>query len=216
MTFRHLIGLAAVGLMTTACQPVSFRLNGIVHGINDGDTLLLTSDFHNGTPEDTLIVKNGKFGMLQKTDSTRISMIYLKGHPETNAIFFIEPEDVTVELSTEYGKSRVSGSRVNNEFQSMSDKVLAYSEQISKLTEQAYTEGLTPEQQVTLISETERLTSEMMLTIVTTAERNIDNELGYFIVVNYQDEEYFPMEKKKELIARMPPHLQQRANSILR
>lgn len=216
MTIRQFIGLAAVGLMATACQPDSFRLNGIVHGINDGDTLFLTRDFRSGTPQDTLVVSNGKFAIHSRTDSTSICMIYQKDHPETNAIFFVEPEEITVELSTEYGKSRVSGSKVNNEFQAMSDNVLSYSTQINKLTEQAYQEGLTPEQQVTLIAETERLYSEMMLTIVTTAERNIDNELGFFIVTNYQDEDHFPLEKRQELIAKMPAAMQLRAREELK
>lgn len=208
-----LLGLVTAGIIATGCQPDFYRINGIAQEISDGDTLLLSTDFRHATPSDTIIVNNGHFIYQAHTDSTRISMIYLKHAPQICTIFFAEPnEDITIELTQDPKRCRVSGSVVNNAYQLMADKIQTYNEQISKTIEQAYAKPqLTIRQQKALLAEVKRLDTAIQQTIIETAEQNLDNELGLFLINNYINPEMLPDDRREELINMMPTHMRQRA-----
>ena len=204
-----ILGLAAVAMLATSCQQNSYRIRGEVKDIPDGDTLFLTQDLNDGTPTDTIIVKRGKFSISGPVDSTYLCMVYWKNNPEASVSFFIEPGNIHINMNSRPGFSRVSGTQINNEWQNMNDTLIFMGNQMQDIATKAYTEGMAPEEQEAAQAKIAELSMLMNGKIISTLEKNIDNELGFFLLTNFQDEA-LGNAKRRELISKMPEAMRQR------
>ena len=131
--FQTSILFSAFALALIGCQSKSFQINGTVEGIENGDTLYLTSDMETGVPQDTLIVEDGKFSLSGETDSVYLCMIYSATRNEVNIPFFMEPGNIRITLIDKPGASRVSGTNANEEWQRLNDSVMVIGKEINKI-----------------------------------------------------------------------------------
>ena len=201
--------LLAIVVATTACQSKSYRIEGTAEGLVDGDTLYLTDDMMNGTPFDTLVIKDGKFSYESETDSVRFVMLYSSRHNDINIPFFIEPGTIKLKLSNNPQTSRASGTVVNDGYQELTDTIVKTGLQINRIATELYGGKLSAEEQKAKAAEIERFNGVFDKAIVNCAEKNIDNELGCFILTYYTDN-IIDDEAMPRLIGKLPEKFRKR------
>lgn len=217
MKIKHIIGLATLGLMLTACQSKSFKISGTVNGLHDGDTLFLTTDLYRGTPRDTILVKDSQFSYTGETDSTYQCMIYSSKNHSLNCPFFLEPGDIQIKLTGNVRTTRVSGTLVNDQWQVLNDSSLVYGDRIQEIASHSFASNLSQQRQKVAMDQILLLQKKMNQVAVDLAKKNINNEFGYFLVTDYFAEGDLPEETLKALIDKMPNDFKQRpkAQSLL-
>lgn len=178
MNKAAIITLVAAVWLLTACHSDRFQVSGVATGLNDGDTICLTSDMEQLAPMTLVTVKDQHFKMEETTDTVRLYAIYPAGQPECRVTFFGEPGTIKVEMSNRPGVSRVSGTKLNNEWQALNDKVADYGQRINRLIN-------TKTANQNLFAQVSKLYQEMINQIDETAKRNSDNQLGKFIKENW-------------------------------
>ena len=126
-------------MLLGACQSNPFRINGFAKKLADGDTIVLTKDYEKrGAAADMAVVKDGKFKFSGMADSTLLCMVYLKGKPYVAASFCLEPGTITIELGEHLAASRVSGTKLNNEWQALNDTIIKYVTDITAASSFSY------------------------------------------------------------------------------
>ena len=189
--FQTSILCSLLAIAMVSCQSNSYKLMGTVEGLSDGDTLLLTDDMINGTPSDTIILKDNTFtfkGTIDEDKEAALCMIYSAKNNEINAAFIREPGEITVKLSATPGASRVSGTPCNDEWQRLNDSVMVIGKEINRIAEHIYGNTITQEEQQRGMDEIEKLNKRFAKVVVETTEKNIDNEFGYFLLTYYPEE----------------------------
>lgn len=210
MNIKSIPILTAAGIMLAACQSNTYHIKGIVKDVQE-DTLFLTTDLQQGTPRDTILVKDGQFELSGETDSTYFCMIYSKNEEALNIPLFIEPGTIKVLLSKTPGVSRVGGTAINDEWQRMSDSTMVIGKEINNIAEKVFTnEKATQEEQQKAMAQIEKLNQRHAKVVLDFTERNIKNELGYFLLTMFP-EEVIPNKDRLRLIKMMPAELRQRS-----
>jgi thiol-disulfide isomerase/thioredoxin len=204
--------MLASAMLLMSCQqqgPGAYNIVGTTQGINDGDTLYLTTDVVTGDPIDSVVVKGGKFKLNGKTDSISFAVLYSKKTTQLNVPFFLEPGKIMINLSTEPGKSRISGSGINNNWQTLTDTLTNYSKRMQEFMASHSAENMDDAQRASANAQLQAMEQSTMEYVVSMAERNINNELGFFLVTNFMDDS-FPPEVRGSLITKMPSNMRQR------
>ena len=210
MKVKSILILTAAGIMLAACQSNTYQIKGKVEDAQ-GDTLFLTTDLQQGTPRDTILVKDGQFELSGETDSTYFCMIYSKNEEALNIPLFIEPGTIKVLLSKTPGVSRVGGTAINDEWQRMSDSTMVIGKEINNIAEKVFAnEMATQEEQQQAMAQIEKLNQRHAKVVLDFTERNIKNELGYFLLTMFP-EEVIPNKDRLRLIKMMPAELRQRS-----
>ncbi|MBQ7414241.1 MAG: AhpC/TSA family protein [Prevotella sp.] len=209
MKVKSILILTAAGIMLAACQSNTYHIKGTVKDVQE-DTLFLTTDLQQGTPRDTILVKDGQFELSGETDSTYFCMIYSKNEEALNIPLFIEPGTTKVLLSKTPGEGRVGGTPINDEFQRMTDSTMVIGKEINNIAEKVFAnEKATQEEQQQAWAQIEKLNQRHAKVVLDFTERNIKNELGYFLLTMYP-EEVIPNTDRLRLIKMMPAELRQR------
>ena len=78
----YLVSILFNVALLASCQSNSYKISGTVEGLPDGDTIFVTSDLETGAPNDTLIVKKGKFELQGEVDSTALCLVYSASNNE--------------------------------------------------------------------------------------------------------------------------------------
>ena len=210
MNIKSILILTAAGIMLAACQSNTYQIKGKVEDAQ-GDTLFLTTDLQQGTPRDTILVKDGQFELSGETDSTYFCMIYSKNEEALNIPLFIEPGTIKVLLSKTPGVSRVGGTAINDEWQRMSDSTMVIGKEINNIAEKVFAnEKATQEEQQKAMEQIDKLNQRHAKVVLDFTERNIKNELGYFLLTMFP-EEVIPNKDRLRLIKMMPAELRQRS-----
>lgn len=210
MNIKSILILTAAGIMLAACQSNTYQIKGKVEDAQ-GDTLFLTTDLQQGTPRDTILVKDGQFELSGETDSTYFCMIYSKNEEALNIPLFIEPGTIKVLLSKTPGVSRVGGTAINDEWQRMSDSTMVIGKEINNIAEKVFAnEKATQEEQQKAMAQIDKLNQRHAKVVLDFTERNIKNELGYFLLTMFP-EEVIPNKDRLRLIKMMPTELRQRS-----
>ena len=210
MNIKSILILTAAGIMLAACQSNTYHIKGTVKDVQE-DTLFLTTDLQQGTPRDTILVKDGQFELSGETDSTYFCMIYSKNEEALNIPLFIEPGMIKVLLSKTPGVSRVGGTAINDEWQRMSDSTMVIGKEINNIAEKVFAnEKATQEEQQKAMAQIEKLNQRHAKVVLDFTERNIKNELGYFLLTMFP-EEVIPNKDRLRLIKMMPAELRQRS-----
>lgn len=210
MNIKSILILTAAGIMLAACQSNTYHIKGTVKDVQ-GDTLFLTTDLQQGTPRDTILVKDGQFELSGETDSTYFCMIYSKNEEALNIPLFIEPGTIKVLLSKTPGVSRVGGTAINDEWQRMSDSTMVIGKEINNIAEKVFAnEKATQEEQQKAMEQIDKLNQRHAKVVLDFTERNIKNELGYFLLTMFP-EEVIPNKDRLRLIKMMPAELRQRS-----
>lgn len=209
MKHLHIIAWFIIATMLVACHSKSFKINGTIEGAKEGDTLYITYDLEQGTPSDSFYVKDGKFAYEGKTDTTRLSVIYNKRQIDISTTFFLEPGEIDIHLANIPEKQKVSGTKVNEQWQLLIDSINIFSKKLNDMSAQMFRQEYSEEAQAALRSKVAQTQSDLGQCILSFAERNISNELGYFLV-NLYDEEYISDNNRLKLIEKMPLKMRQR------
>ena len=131
MTITKHIGLAVATFVLAACQSNILNITGEVHHIGDGATLYLSYlDDGDNHPFDSVIVKNSRFIFNSQVDSIRLCCLY---NHDVQVFFFTEPGNVYIEIFDCKGQSRVSGTKINNQWQALNDTVSKYDQHLRSL-----------------------------------------------------------------------------------
>lgn len=206
-----LLLMAVLGLSFASCQQNEYRIEGTIEGISDGDTLILTDNMSESTPLKKIIVKNGTFETSGKADSTMFCAIYVSSTPGIYLNFFLEPGTIKLHMAREISKSRVSGTKSNVAWQQLNETIASYNDRMHKLAVSFYSENLAVEEQQATMEKLQAVEEEMVDKVIEAAEKNIDNELGFFIVTHFDAESHFTPTRRSELIKRMPSKFRQRS-----
>ena len=199
-----------LAVMTASCQSNSYKLSGTAEGLSDGDTLLLTDDMINGTPSDTIIMKDNTFSFEGPADKeTALCMVYSAKNNEINAAFIREPGEITIKLSATPGASRVGGTPCNDEWQRLNDSVMVIGKEINRIAEHIYGNNVSQEEQQRGMDEIEMLNKRFAKVVVETTEKNIKNEFGYFLLT-YYPEELIDNDTRLRLIEKLSDECRQR------
>ena len=138
MNIQSMLIMTAAGLGLAACQSNTYQIKGTIEDATEGDTLFLTTDMQQGTPRDTILVKDGQFEISGETDSTFFCVIYSKTEEALNVPLFVEPGTIKVKMSKEPGASRVGGTAINDEWQRMNDSTMVIGKEINNIAEKVY------------------------------------------------------------------------------
>ncbi len=178
-----LYGLAAA-FMLTACQSDFCRMTGEAHSMADGDTLCLTTDFASNTPFATVIVEHGQFAWDTTVDTAYLCKIFRAGQPQGGTIFIVERGHVHISLEAKADHSRVSGTQLNNEWQSLCDGTAEDSRRISRTVSELTKAGTPP---AFIHDRVARLYAQIEQRIADVGQRNKDNVLGRYILSHHKE-----------------------------
>ena len=171
--------IAFIAVLMTACKKTS-HITGTIEDGKDGDTLFLISDVKNGIPMDTLFVKGGRFEYETEPDSTYLCLLR---YGERIQAFFMEPGNIQISLKKDELGNIISGTKLNDEWQKLNSAASDYQKEMMRLTEEAKKD--TSEQNMQAIMPKVMMAQNKLSDIYyQTAERNIQNELGFFLVSN--------------------------------
>ena len=202
--------MTAAGLGLAACQSNTYQIKGTIEDATEGDTLFLTTDMQQGTPRDTILVKDGQFEISGETDSTFFCVIYSKTEEALNVPLFVEPGTIKVKMSKEPGGSRVGGTAINDEWQRMNDSTMVIGKEINNIAEKVYAnQEAGQEEQAKAMEQIDKLNKRFSGIVLNFTERNIKNELGYFLLTVYP-EEIIPNKDRLRLIGMLPADVRKR------
>ncbi len=218
MKIRHMIAIATTVMAFTACQQNSYKITGTVEGPDEGDTLFITNDLTTGIPSDTIILKDGGFTKKGTADSTLLTLIYAPNNPETSAIFFTEPGNISLQLGESATATAIGGTEANEGLQELNTLAREYGNKMQELAANYFDPSISEEGKLETMKQESDLQAELNSKVVALAEKNISNELGYFIVTSISDDNVFTKEKRRELIEKMPANYRERqeAKDILK
>ena len=134
MSIRSLYGLAAAGILLCSCQSNTYQIDGFARSFAEGDTICLMKE--GGEPIAISTVSNGKFSFYGEIRETGLYSVMAKKAPACQVSFFTEPGTITIELNSQPGTSRVSGTRLNNEWQQLTDSVEMMGYEVARLLRQ--------------------------------------------------------------------------------
>ena len=186
MKIRSIYGLAAAGVIFCACQSNTFQIDGFARSYEEGDTIVLMKEGQQ-QPVDITTVKEGKFAFYGELKEIGLYSVMAIQAPDCQVSFFTEPGVTTIELNSEPGTSRVSGTKLNNEWQQLSDSIAIMGNQIAKLLRHPAADTTA---QKALANSVDSLHRRMSACILHTAQRNKDNPLGKYINENYKAPEF--------------------------
>ncbi len=210
MKTRHFLALTTMAVALASCQSNSYKIQGNTEGFSEGDTLFMTTELSSGIPSDTMIVKEGHFDLKGEADSAKLSIIYAPGHPNVSALFFVEPGTINITLSQNQDNVSIGGTKANDALQELNKIASDYGKKIQEIGAIFYDPNASEESKKQAMEQEQKLQAELANKVAELAEKNIDNELGFFLITNFSDDEVFSMEKRRVLIDKMPANFKNR------
>ena len=181
MSIKTFLGLTVVGMLCLSCQSNVYQIHGFANDFMDGDTICLRFE----SDEDRLVtitqVTDGKFTFSGETDAVSLCQIYPKNRPENTVSLFLEPSQITVELSLLPERNRVSGTTINNSWQQLNGH------EVVKTSLLPVTDSTNQMLRVKFVDSHHPVMSDCILN---TARCNSDNPLGKYINQNYKAPEF--------------------------
>ena len=176
-----------MGLVLASCQSDSYHINGFALHLQEGDTILLAHEANPEEPFAMTTVSGGKFWLEGTTDDASPCCVYLKRQPTIAAAFFPDAGTIAIELNQPPTPSRISGTRLNNEWQLMNDAIQRMGKKLISIVERQDSDSIS---HMVRLQAVDSLHREMSAIIVQTGSRNRDNPLGRFILDNYKEPEF--------------------------
>ena len=187
MSIKSFLGLTVGGMLCLSCQSNVYHIHGFAHDFMDGDTICLRFESGEDWPVTITQVADGKFAFFGQADAVSLCHIYPKNRPESIVSFFLEPSQITVELSLLPERNRVSGTTINNSWQQLNDSIWILGQEVVKTSLLSVTDSAT---QLLRVKTVDSLHRRMSDCILNTVRRNSDNPLGQYINQNYKAPEF--------------------------
>ena len=187
MSIKTFLGLTVVGTLCLSCQSNVYQIDGFARDFMDGDTICLRQESDGDKIVFFTQVANGRFSFSNETDTITFCHIWTKKNPGNTVSFFLEPAQITVELSLIPERNRVSGTTINNTWQQLNDSIRQLGQEAVKTSLLPIADNKTQIQRVKMIDSLHRRMSDCILNI---ARRNKDNPIGQYIEKNYKAPEF--------------------------
>lgn len=187
MSNIHFIGLTVASFMFAACQADSYKITGKCDILTEGDTIFLTNNLTNLFPIDTAVISDGRFSFMGKIDSSCLGMIYSQKHSELNIPFFVESGTISIYLSDKLNGSSVSGTKTNEEWQSLNNRTSDIGIDINQIACRLYHAGCSEDERRQLMHTIEEKKAQFGAIIEEYASNNINNKFGIFLLTYYTD-----------------------------
>ena len=188
MSIKSVYGLAVAGIVLVSCQSDFYLIKGFARQLQEGDTICLAFGEPSERILDKTIVSDGQFTFSGNTDTTLFCRAYLQSNPTCTVSFFLEPGNIAMEINLPPKSSRVSGTRLNNNWQQLNDSIKLIGAQLIKLSKET---GFTDEScNRSRFRAIDSLHRKMSACIIHTARRNNDNALGRYIDINYKEPKF--------------------------
>lgn len=206
---KTMLAWALFAIIATACQQNKFKIEGTAEGLSDGDTLILSKDLSDDHLSEKITIQGGAFKVNGIVDSVRLGRLYVANRPDMSVSFFLEPGTIKITLMQDPMKSQICGTESNDAWQELNNLTFSSNEKMQQLAEILYDEN-TPQEKIPEIKEKLiQLHKDMIMKIIDAAEKNLDNEVGFFIVTHFDDDNFTPT-KRRSLIDRMPAKFRNR------
>ncbi len=178
--------LAAVTILITACQSHSYRLTGEAADFSDGDTLQIVDALSRKVIARP-VVNDRHFAVNATTDTTLLCFVEGPDMTPGDVSFFLEPGNIYLEVKKTGGRSRVSGTLINNEWQHLLDQLAKQDTLIRRTAALLQNHDLSAKQRQTVFHKLQEQESYLRQLVKQTAERNKDNALGRFVEEHFQE-----------------------------
>ncbi|MEG2150699.1 MAG: TlpA disulfide reductase family protein [Bacteroidaceae bacterium] len=199
---KFIYAFAFVAILMTGCsQGNAYKVVGTVEGAVDGDTVFIQELVDRDLQKtDTAIILNGKFSFTGRQDSAvNRYLTYVKGENQAVTDFFLENGTINVALSQ---ASRVSGTSLNDIYQSFKDKSDAIDKEQETIYKSLRDTALTEAQREAKIAEADAKNIDMGKLIAKSIEENTANAVGIQLLTRYN---YFlTYEEIEPLLAKVP------------
>ena len=193
-------------LLSCSNPKETFRIDGYIDGISDGDTLIITS-----TPDCVMpgelarcVVKNNRFCI--KGNAECVEPVYICSNTTDNSrcfLFFIEKGEL--KLFADSTGCRVVGTPLNNLYSSIKDTITLYVAGLEEIEHHYYSKEL-DEQQLACLSARGLMLQERLVNYLRNVTReNIHTPLGLYLLVVYN--ELFTDIELRELSRIVPPYI---------
>ncbi len=208
---KFIYTIAASAALLTACQPNnSYRIDGTIKGVNDGDTIYLQEvSGRAAVTIDSTVVAGGKFAFKGTTDTIKNAYIVYKdeGRP-AGVSLFLEKGNIKVDIN----ENKVSGTVNNDIYGQYTTAISEKYDQMSEIWKSMMDSTITEEAKEAKSKEMEALQDECGEITKKVAKDNIATEAGlYLFLRNYYQWE---IEDQENIIAAMPEAFQNRERVI--
>lgn len=194
--------------LLASCTPKEYKLTGTVEGGLYGEKIFLMEQGPEGfvKMDSTTLDANGTFLFTgAQSQAVYRYLTYTDGISDPVFIdFFLENGKIEVKLMDEPGKSKVSGTRVNNEYRKFNDKINELRNRVGEII--GSTEGADRQQIMLAMEAIDREMAEMVKQEI---KANSGNPLGIHLLTQY----YYFLDNKEmeELLAGIPESLHNEA-----
>lgn len=196
-----LLVASAIGIMSCQKTP-SYKINGTVSDIPNGDTILL-QEYKNGEmiKIESAIVKNESFVFKGQQDSVVNRYItYIKGDKRYFVDFFLSNGDINVKLGQQ---SEVTGTKENDIYQKFKNDFMNVNSELNRLYMKLKTDTTITEAEKEIITkDIQQKDSIGMVMVFKTISSNLDNAIGIFLLPEFANA--FDLQKQKELLGKVP------------
>lgn len=203
-----IVALLILALLTLASchKPFEYQIHGTLDSLPEVKELYLITDMENGIPFDTVKVKDSKFDYAGKADSVTFCFIGNLNDSISLIPIFLEEGTINIKISKDPAKLIITGPPLNDEMQKLNEAGFKYQKEI-----QDFISGINEESTDEEKADVERKAMDAMAKLskiyYQTAEKNIDNELGYFLVTNPA---FLQEDQVMALINKMPKSMRKR------
>jgi thiol-disulfide isomerase/thioredoxin len=157
-----------------------------------------------------LLLEKDSLSRQGKADTVMLTLIYSPKYNELGALFFAEPGTIRVKMSQTEGNSTIGGTKANEGLQELNTLTSEYGKKMQEIVAVLYDPNASEENKQQALLKEQQLRADLTTKVIEAAEKNIDNELGFFLITSFSDDETFTPEKRRELIGKMPKAFRER------
>ena len=206
-----LVAMLSVWSCQTQQPSDNYSIEGEAEGFADGDTLYLSDANGRDLPFEMAVVENGKFNISGITDSSQFCILYSQKQGHLQIPLFIEPGKILLHLTPD-GESVLGGTENNEKLQAYNDSLQLYEEQVIESRDALYGSAPTRMAYKEASRQAEEETERLNAYLARCLEDNINNELGYYILVN--EGHSLSAEQRLSFIHQLPARLRERPEIV--
>lgn len=192
----------AIGILSASCQSNKYKIEVTGDALGQNDTLYLCKGLKAMNDIDTIVGVEGKYELEGTADSTVFGVLFAKRIGGLNVGLFIEPGTIKLNMSEKPALAKTSGTPCNDKWQELNDTLIAYGAQIDALAASIQQNKLSEQEQKAIEKKIAALSAKSDDFVKVFAKKNVNNEVGYFIISNYAPS--MNDEAKAELVGALP------------
>ena len=199
---RCLFAVLSALLFLVSCGIAGYKIKGSIEGLQDGTLVTLNRVVDNDlVPQDSDVVKDGKFVLSGKTDSCEIGIITFEIEGQVHGCqLFLEDGVIDLKCDLLEGTQHIKGTRNNDAYQAFFDRMYAMNIQAEELQDKIKITAATQGDTSDLIKQLGELEESYHGVVLASIEDNTDKLFGFQqLIENYS---MFEPEKVLELVGK--------------